>query len=241
MKGVILAGGTGSRLRPVTNVINKHLLPIGTYPMIHYAIAKLADAGIEDIVLVTAGSSAGLFIQYIGSGADWGVRVSYKIQEKPGGIAQALALVEDNIRPGEKMVVLLGDNLFEDTLRPAVQQFAQSEPQSARVFLKKVHDPKRYGVPELRGGRIASIEEKPLEPKSDYCVTGVYMYDSGVFDMIRQIAPSARGELEITDVNNVYAQLGKLQYTIFDGWWTDAGTPKSMFEANARIMADDAL
>lgn len=241
MKGVILAGGSGTRLRPMTKIINKHLLPVGPFPMIHYAVSKMAAAGIKDIMLVTGKQSAGLFMEYIGSGSGWGVRLTYKIQEEAGGIAQALALADGFIQPQDKFVVLLGDNLFEDGLESAVRIFAEAEQGSAMVFLKKVADPRRYGVPEMRGDRIAAIEEKPAYPKSDYCVTGIYMYDSGVFDKIQEIQASERGELEITDVNNRYAAQGMLAYRLLEGWWTDAGTHRSLLEASIWLSASDVL
>ncbi|SFS88161.1 sugar phosphate nucleotidyltransferase [Paenibacillus sp. BC26] len=237
MKGIILAGGTGSRLRPMTSIVNKHLLPVGNYPMIHYALDKMAEAGIQDILLVIGKPSAGLYVDYIGSGASWNVQVSYKIQECAGGIAQALGLAESFVRPGEKLLVLLGDNLFEDSLKSVVKDFETSEI-GAEVFLKKVTDPRRYGVPDLQNGRIAHIQEKPEQPPSDYAVTGIYLYESDVFEIIRGMRPSARGELEITDVNNVYAGEGRLGYRLLSGWWTDAGTQLSLQEAGLRLSGN---
>lgn len=236
MKGVILAGGTGTRLAPLTKVVNKHLLPAGNYPMIHYAIAKLAQAGIEDIMLVIGKQSAGLFVDYLGSGKAWGVRLSYRIQEEAGGIAQGLALAEGFVAEGEKMLVLLGDNLFEDDLKPFAERFERQE-QGAMVILKEVGDLNRYGVPVFLRDHIIFIEEKPSTPKSGYCVTGIYMYDRSVFDVIRKLRPSQRGELEITDVNNIYAMEGKLRYGVLTGWWTDAGTFESLREAGERLSA----
>ncbi|UVI28616.1 sugar phosphate nucleotidyltransferase [Paenibacillus spongiae] len=238
MKGVILAGGTGSRLYPLTKIINKHLLPVGNVPMICHGIEKFRDAGIEEILIVIGKHSAGLFTELLGSGKEWGVRITYKIQEEAGGIAQALSLAEPIMKTGERFVVLLGDNLFEDSLTPYVQAFHR-QTEGARVLLKKVHDPTRYGVPILKDDRIESIEEKPAQPKSDYCVTGIYMYDSGVFDVIRAIKPSTRGELEITDVNNVYSAKGQLAYDILDGWWTDAGTFHSLYQACGRVLNEE--
>jgi glucose-1-phosphate thymidylyltransferase len=234
MRAVVLAGGTGTRLHPLTELMNKHLLPIGYYPMIHYAMNKLSEAGIREALLITGKQSAGQFAAYLGGGESWGIRLTYKIQEQPGGIAQALSLAEDYIRPGEKFVVLLGDNLFEAPLSPYVEQY-RKQPSGALVLLKNVPDPSRYGVPVLKDGRIVSIEEKPAGAASPYCVTGIYMYDSEVFSIIRSIRPSARGELEITDVNNVYAAKGELAFSILDGWWTDAGTHRSLFEAAKRF------
>lgn len=235
MKGVILAGGTGTRLYPLTKIINKHLLPVGKIPMICHGVQKLRNAGIEEILLVISKQSAGLYTELLGGGKEWGVRITYKIQEEAGGIAQALSLVEPFMKPDEKFVVLLGDNLFEDPLTTYVRSFHE-QTEGARVLLKKVHDPKRYGVPILEKEKILTIEEKPAEPKSDFCVTGIYMYDTAVFDKIRTIKPSGRGELEITDVNNVYASEGQLAYDVLDGWWTDAGTFQSLHQASDRLM-----
>ncbi|MCZ8513610.1 sugar phosphate nucleotidyltransferase [Paenibacillus filicis] len=235
MKGILLAGGTGTRLRPMTTILNKHLLPVGKYPMIHYALCKMAEAGIRDILLVIGKPSAGLYTEYIGSGAAWGLQVSYRIQEEAGGIAQALGLAESFAGCGEKLMVVLGDNLFEDSLQEAVKAFEHND-KGAHVFLKKVGDPGRYGVPELVNGRISRILEKPERPPSKYAVTGIYLYESDVFDIIRTLKPSARGELEITDVNNVYAAEGRLGYSLLSGWWTDAGTHRSLLEAGIRLM-----
>ncbi|MFH5182116.1 sugar phosphate nucleotidyltransferase [Paenibacillus sp. TAB 01] len=238
MKGVILAGGTGTRLRPLTDIVNKHLLPVGKYPMIHYAIAKMAEAGVKELLLVLGKHSAGLYMEYIGNGRRWGLEVSYKIQEEAGGIAQALALAESFVRPDQKLLVLLGDNLFEDSLKEAVLWF-ERQPDGAHVFLKKVPDPHRYGVPVLQGDHISTIVEKPEQPPSQYAVTGIYLYDARVFDYIRMQNPSARGEMEITDVNNVYAGQGQLTWTLLNGWWTDAGTHRSLQEAAARLMGSE--
>ncbi|MBD0381614.1 sugar phosphate nucleotidyltransferase [Paenibacillus sedimenti] len=234
MKGVILAGGTGTRLRPLTKMINKHLLPVGKYPMIYYAIEKLRVAGVTDILLVMNNHSASLYTNFFGSGKDWGVKLAYKIQEGAGGIAEALELAESFVHPGEKLLVLLGDNLFEDSLANYVKEF-ELLPEGAKVFLKQVDDPRRYGVPVMDGALIKRIEEKPEHPSSSYCVTGIYMYDSSVFSMIKAIEPSARGELEITDVNNLYADKGLLTYHILTGWWIDAGTFPSWYEATDKL------
>jgi glucose-1-phosphate thymidylyltransferase len=206
--------------------------------MIHYAVRKLAQAGIDDILIVIGKQTAGLFLDYLGSGKAWGVRLTYRIQEEAGGIAQGLALAEGFVRPGEKMTLLLGDNLFEDDLKPSIDQFKQMK-QGAMVMLKEVDDLNRYGVPVFLNDTIIFIEEKPSTPKSNYCVTGVYMYDSSVFDVIRSIRPSQRGELEITDVNNVYAMDGQLSYGLLTGWWTDAGTFASLAEAGGKLAADE--
>lgn len=235
MKGVILAGGTGTRLAPLTTIINKHLLPVGKYPMIYYGIEKLKQAGIDDILLITGKASAGDFIHYLGSGRQWNVKLTYRIQEEASGIADALELAEPFILPGEKFIVLLGDNLFADDLSGYIEQFL-IQPEKAMVLLKEVDDPERYGVPSFKDGRIEHIIEKPDHPPSFYCVTGIYGYDSGVFERVRQIAPSARGELEISDVNNLYAKEGELAHQILRGWWIDAGTFSSLQEASEYWM-----
>ncbi|MFD0694210.1 sugar phosphate nucleotidyltransferase [Paenibacillus sp. GCM10027628] len=240
MKGVILAGGMGTRMRPLTKMINKHLLPVGKYPMIYYGIEKLRAAGITDILLVTNKQSASLYTDFLGSGKDWGVKLAYTIQEDAGGIAAALALAEGFVHPGDKLLVLLGDNLFEESLSDYVKQF-ELQPEVAKVFLKQVEDPRQYGVPVMDEGQITRIEEKPEHPLSSYCVTGIYMYDSSVFDMIRLIKPSERGELEITDVNNLYAAKGILTYHILTGWWIDAGTFPSWFEASDKLRQYSTL
>lgn len=236
MKAVILAGGTGTRLKPLTYWTNKHLLPVGTYPMICYGVARLREAGMRDIILVTGRTAVAGFADVLGSGRDWGVSLIYRLQEEAGGIAQALDLARPVIAPGEKFAVLLGDNLFEESLLPYRRQFEKQQ-DGAMVLLKKVEDPRRYGVPALdpQTGRITRIEEKPENPPSGYCVTGIYFYDSEVFRIIDQISPSDRGEMEITDVNNVYASQGRLTYAELTGWWTDAGTFASMEEAGRRL------
>ena len=236
MKAVILAGGTGTRLKPLTYWTNKHLLPVGTYPMICYGITKLREAGMRDIVLVTGRSSVAGFADVLGSGRDWGVSLIYRLQEEAGGIAQALDLARPVIAPGEKFAVLLGDNLFEESLLPYRRMF-EKQPDGAMVLLKKVDDPTRYGVPELDSetGKILRIVEKPMHPPSSYCVTGIYFYDSEVFDIIDGIRPSDRGEMEITDVNNIYARQGRLRHAELTGWWTDAGTFATLEEAGRRL------
>ncbi len=238
VKGVVLAGGTGSRLRPLTNIINKHLLPVGDLPMIQYAIEKLRKAGIQDILLVTGKQSAGLYLEYLGSGETFGVRLTYKLQEKAGGIAQALALAQEFVLTGEKFIVLLGDNLFEDSLIPMIDTFEKQE-EGAMVILKKVADPRSYGVAKMNGGIIEWIEEKPEHTSSSYAVTGIYLFDSTVFDIIKNQRPSKRGELEITDVNNVYAAAGTLAHGFFTGWWIDAGTHESLFQATLFVRKED--
>lgn len=238
MKGVILAGGTGTRLRPLTLYLNKHLLPVGKYPMIAYGIETLRKAGITDIFMVISKQSSGLYTDYLGSGSSFGVNITYRIQEQAGGIAEALDLASGFILPQEKFVVLLGDNLFADDLSPYVMSYAKQRQGTARVLLKEVDDPRRYGVPVFdkeHNELISHIEEKPDHPKSAYSVTGFYMFDSSVFQLISGLAPSARGELEITDVNNIYAAAGGLEYDIVPGFWSDAGTFKSLEEAAAKM------
>lgn len=234
MKGVILAGGLGSRLRPLTKVTNKHLLPVYDKPMIYYPIETLCKAGIKDIMIVTGGNSAGDFLRLLGNGSEFGLKdIYYTYQEGEGGIADALKLCE-HFAEGQRVVVLLGDNIIQDDITPYVQRFAQQD-SGARILLKSVEDPERFGVPELNDERIIAIEEKPAHPKSNYAVTGIYMYDRRVFDFCRRLKPSARGELEITDVNNAYIREGDLYYDILDGWWTDAGTFESLFYASSLI------
>jgi glucose-1-phosphate thymidylyltransferase len=228
MKGIVLAGGTGSRLYPLTKVTNKHLLPVGSKPMINYPIEKLTGAGIQEILIVTGTEHMGDVVSLLGSGKDFGCRFTYKVQDEAGGIAQALGLAE-NFIGGDTMTVILGDNVFEDDLSDAVARYPG---EGASIMLKEVEDPTRYGVAELDGNRIVGIEEKPARPKSNLCVTGVYMYDAKVFDYIRTLKPSGRGELEITDVNNHYIREGRMQYSVMKGWWTDAGTFESLRRAN---------
>lgn len=230
MKGVILAGGTGSRLYPLTKVTNKHLLPVGKYPMIFHSIAKLKDAGINDILIVTGKEHMGDVVNLLGSGYELGVKFTYKVQDEAGGIAQALGLAENFIN-NDKMVVILGDNVFEDSIRDYVQNF-QRQKSGAKILIQEVFDPQRYGVPEIVGDKIVAIEEKPTQPKSSYAVTGIYMYDPQVFNIIKTLKPSNRGELEITDVNNAYIDLNELTYDVLQGWWTDAGTHASLTKAN---------
>lgn len=231
MKGIILAGGTGSRLYPLTKFTNKHLLPVGDKPMIYYPIEKLTGAGIEEILIVTGTEHMGDVVNLLGSGKDFGCRFTYKVQDEAGGIAQALGLAE-NFAGGDTMTVVLGDNIFETSLEKAVSNYPGS---GAQILIKEVPDPGRFGVAELDGDRIAGIEEKPDHPKSSYAVTGIYMYDSGVFEVINTLKPSGRGELEITDVNNHYIRQGAMKFSIMEGWWTDAGTPESYRHANKLV------
>jgi len=222
MKGVVLAGGTGSRLYPLTKITNKHLLPIYDKPMIYYPIQTLVNAGIEDIMIVTGGNNAGDFLRLLGNGREFGLkRLHYTYQERPGGIAHALSLAED-FADGDKIVLILGDNIIEGNIRKAVEDFRRQE-RGAKVLLKEVENPQSYGVAEIREGRIIRIEEKPEHPKTNYAVIGIYMYDNRVFDIIRTLKPSARGELEITDVNNKYIEWGEMTYEFLEGWWADAG------------------
>ncbi len=237
MKGIILAGGLGSRLRPLTKVTNKHLLPIYDKPMIYYPIETLVRAGIKDIMIVTGGNSAGDFLRLLGNGSEFGLKdIYYTYQEGEGGIADALKLCE-HFAEGNRVVVILGDNIVQDDISPYVRRFEQQD-SGARILLKAVPDPERFGVPELDGERIVRIEEKPKQPKSGYAVTGIYMYDRRVFDFIRRIQPSHRGELEITDVNNHYIREGDLHYDVLDGWWTDAGQFESLFNATQLIARE---
>jgi glucose-1-phosphate thymidylyltransferase len=234
MKGIILAGGLGSRLRPLTKVTNKHLLPIYDKPMIYYPLETLCKAGIKDIMIVTGGNSAGDFLRLLGNGSDFGLDdIYYTYQEGEGGIAAALKLCE-HFAEGQRIAVILGDNILEDDITQYVRRFERQD-SGARILLKEVDDPERFGVPELVGERIVGIEEKPVAPKSRYAVTGVYMYDRRVFDFCRQLQPSQRGELEITDVNNAYIKEGDLYYDVLGGWWTDAGTFESLHHANALV------
>ncbi|KHF35109.1 Glucose-1-phosphate thymidylyltransferase [Paenibacillus sp. P1XP2] len=230
MKGIILAGGTGSRLYPLTKVTNKHLLPVGKYPMIFHSVHRLKQAEITDILIVTGKDHMGDVVNLLGSGREMGVTFTYKVQDEAGGIAQALGLAEHFVGE-DQMVVILGDNVFEDDLSPFVQNFRQQQ-QGAKILIQEVQDPNRFGVPEIDGDRIVSIEEKPTNPKSNYAVTGIYMFDHHVFEIIKTLKPSARGELEITDVNNAYIERNQLSFDILKGWWTDAGTHPSLARAN---------
>jgi glucose-1-phosphate thymidylyltransferase len=235
MKGVILAGGTGSRLFPLTKVTNKHLLPVGDEPMIFHPVKKLTSAGIAEILIVTGVDHMGDVVNLLGSGKDFGCRFTYKVQDEAGGIAQALGLAE-NFAGSSSVCVILGDNIFQDELAPFVQRF-EKQGKGARVVLKKVADPTRFGVAEVKDGRIIGVEEKPKQPCSDLAVTGIYFYDASVFELIRGLKPSARGELEITDVNNAYLRAGRLHYDVFEGWWTDAGTFESLRLASELVTS----
>ncbi len=236
MKGVVLAGGTGSRLYPLTRVTNKHLLPVYDRPMVYYPIQTLVDAGIRDILLVTGGLNSGDFLRLLANGKEFGLnRLHYAYQEGEGGIADALRLAE-HFAEGESVCVILGDNILEGSIRGAVQDF-EKQRVGAKVLLKEVADAQRFGVAEIDGGRIVGIVEKPLHPRSNFAVTGVYMYDPTVFDKIRNVVPSRRGELEITDVNNLFIEEGTLTFAMLDGWWTDAGTFESLLRAQNLVAS----
>lgn len=230
MKGIILAGGTGSRLYPLTKVTNKHLLPVGRKPMIFYPIAKLTGCGIEEILIVTGLEHMGDIVNLLGSGKEFKCRFTYKVQDEAGGIAQALSLAEDFTRD-DKLVVILGDNIFQDDFKPFAKKFS-AQKSGARLLLKEVEDPERFGVVEFEDGRIIGIVEKPRKPKSQFAVTGAYFYDPQVFSLIRKLKPSHRGELEISDVNAAYLRSQTLEYDILSGWWSDAGTFESLERAS---------
>lgn len=230
MKGIILAGGTGSRLYPLTKVTNKHLLPVYDKPMIYYPLQTLMDAGIKDIMIISGRGHAGHFLELLGSGVDLGVHLTFEIQEKAGGIAEALGLAGDFADNGS-VTVILGDNIFQDNVRNAVETFKHG----ARIFLKEVPDAGRFGVAEIKGKSIISIEEKPAAPRSNLAVTGLYIYDARVFEIIRTLKPSGRGELEITDVNNEYIRMGDMDFSQLKGYWSDAGTFESLFRASEMV------
>lgn len=239
MKGVILAGGLGSRLNPLTKITNKHLLPVHNQPMIYYPIQALINAGIEDIMIVTGGNSAGDFLKLLGNGKDFGLKhLNYTYQEGEGGIADALSLVE-HFADDEPICVILGDNLIENNIKTAADEY-RAQGGGAKIILKQVHDPERFGVPELDGDKVLGIEEKPSDPKSDLAVIGIYFYDATVFDVIRTLVPSGRGELEITDVNNHYIRRGEMTWNQLDGWWTDAGTFDSLLRASNLVAETGA-
>ena len=230
MKGVILAGGSGSRLYPLTKVTNKHLLPVYDKPMIYYPLQTLIDAGISDILIVSGRGHAGHFLELLGSGNEFGVRLTYEIQEEAGGIAQALQLADDFAK-GDDLAVILGDNIFKDSFRNEFDNFEDG----AKIFLKEVPDANRFGVAEIEGSSVVSIEEKPKNPKSNYVVAGLYLYDNTVFEIISTLKPSDRGEFEITDVNNSYIKNSKMAFSIVEGFWSDAGTFESLFRASELV------
>jgi len=230
MKGIVIAGGLGTRLRPVTRVVNKNLLLIYDKPLIYYPILSLKEAGIKNILIISGRGNAGQFVDLMGSGRELGVKLSYDVQEEPGGIAQALGLAE-NFADNEKIVAILGDNVIEDNLRNAVLKF-QKQKKGAKVFLKEVKDPERFGIAEIKNDKVARIIEKPKKPKSNLAVVGIYMYDKQVWNIIKELKPSARGELEITDVNSFYVKQGMMTHEILKGEWIDAGTFDSLLRAN---------
>jgi len=226
-KGIILMGGRATRLYPLSSATNKHLLPVGNKPMIYYPIEKLTKAGIHDILIITGVEHMGSVFSLLGSGKNFNCDFTYKVQDEAGGIAQALALGEAFTNE-KSCCVLLGDNIFQDSLADLIENFSTG----ARVFLKEVTDPQRFGVAEIEGDKVISIEEKPLQPRSNFAVTGVYCYDNKVFDFIKKLKPSKRGELEITSVNNMYLEQNALSYSILNGWWSDAGTFESLHSVN---------
>ena len=231
VKGIILAGGLGTRLHPLTKITNKHLLAIYNKPMIFYPLEALVKAGIDDIMIVTGGNNAGDFLRLLGNGSEFGLKhINYTYQQGEGGIADALGLTE-HFAEGHKVVVILGDNIFEKSIKTYVDKFRE-QPDGGRILIKKVNDPERFGTVELKDDKILGIEEKPDKPKSNYIVTGIYMYDASVYKIIKTLKPSGRGELEITDVNNAYIKEGKMRYDVLDGWWTDAGAIESLLRAN---------
>lgn len=233
IRGVILAGGKGTRLGELTKVTNKHLLPVGPYPMVYHPLKKLIGAGLTEILLVSGTEHMGDFVELLGSGKDHACRLTYRVQDEAGGIAQALGLAE-HFCHGSRSCVLLGDNIFEDSLAPFVKK-SESKPDWAWIGLKQVHDPGRYGVAELKGEQVVGIEEKPKNPKSDFAVVGIYIYPPDVFNVIKTLKPSGRGELEITDVNNYYLKQGRMGFSMLDGYWTDAGTLDSLDVANELV------
>lgn len=239
MKGVILAGGLGSRLYPLTKITNKHLLPVYNQPMIHYPIQTLVNVGIKEILIVTGGNNAGDFLKLLENGNGFGLKhINYAYQSGEYGIADALSLAED-FADGGKIIVILGDNIIEKNIKNSVDKF-RSQKEGARILLKQVHDPHRFGVPVFDGEKIIDIEEKPKNPRSSYAVIGIYMYDQKVFEFIKSLKPSSRGELEITDVNNFYIKENKMKWDILDGWWSDAGTFESLFNASKMVLETGA-
>ena len=241
MKGVVLAGGLGTRLHPLTKITNKHLLPIYKKPMIFYPLEMLVEAGVDDILLVTGGNSAGDFLRLIGNGKAFGLsHLNYTYQEGEGGIADALSLAESFVE-GEKFIVVLGDNLLESSIRPGVEAFRQ-QASGARIYLKEVKHPWEYGIAEVADDKILRVVEKPKDPPSNLAVIGLYMYPPDVFDYVKTLTPSARGELEITDVNNMYIEKGEMEFDILDGWWMDAGeNAEALLEANITVARQEGV
>ena len=239
MKGVVLAGGLGSRLYPLTKITNKHLLAVYDKPMIYYPIQTLINAGIDDIMIVTGGNFAGDFLQLLGNGKEFGLKhLNYTYQQGEGGIADALSLVE-HFADDQSVCVVLGDNIIEGNIRAAADDYRQQS-KGAKILLKKVHDPQRFGVPEIEGDKVLKIEEKPKNPKSDFAVIGIYFFDNTVFDIIKTLKPSERGELEITDVNNHFINRGEMSCSKLEGWWTDAGTFESLLHASNLVAKTGA-
>lgn len=239
MKGVILAGGLGTRMRPLTKITNKHLLPVYDKPMIYYPLNTLVEAGIHEILIVTGGNNAGDFLRLLGNGKEFGLKhINYTYQEGEGGIAEALSLAE-HFADKDPICVILGDNIIQGSIRPFVDDY-QRQRSGGKIILKEVPDPERFGVPVFQDGKIIRIDEKPKNPQSSYAVIGIYMYDNYVFDIIKGLKPSERGELEITDVNNAYLQKGTMTYNVLSGWWTDAGTFDSLVRAT-NLVAEEAL
>lgn len=239
MKGIILAGGTGSRLYPLTKVTNKHLLPVYNKPMIYYPLYSLKSAGIENILIVSGKGHCGDFLELLGSGSQFGLKLSYEVQEEAGGIAQALSLAE-NFANNEKVVVILGDNVFEDDISDSVREFS-GQPRGAKIFLKEVKNPSSYGVAEIKDEKVVSIVEKPKNPTSNLAVTGLYMYDPQVFDIVKVLKPSHRNELEITDVNNFYLEQGTLKHSVLKGFWGDCGESFEGLLNSSSIIKDSLL
>ncbi len=237
MKGIVLAGGTGSRLRPLTLVSNKHLLPVGRVPMIFHPIQRLTQAGITEILIVTGTEHMGAIVGTLGSGKDFGCQFTYRVQDEAGGIAQALGLAKQFSRD-DSMCVILGDNVFQDSIADAVKEFSKTSV-GARLFLKEVPDPGRFGVATVKDGKIVKVVEKPTHPESSLAVTGIYLYDKNVFDIIPTLKASGRGELEITDVNNAYIARGQMTFSTLAGWWTDAGTHESLDLANRLVRESE--
>ena len=238
MKGVVLAGGQGTRLMPLTKVTNKHLLPVHDMPMIFYPIKKLVGAGIPDILVVTGTEHMGDFVNLLGSGRDFDCQFTYRVQDEAGGIAQALGLAS-SFADDQPIAVILGDNIFQDALGTFVQDYQENKYEGARIFLKEVSDPSRFGVAQVRDGKVVDVVEKPEVPESNYAVTGIYFYPPEIFDVIPTLKPSGRGELEITDVNNYFVRKGSMGHFVFEGYWTDAGTIPSLKTAN-ELVAETA-
>lgn len=240
MKGVVLAGGLGSRLLPLTRVTNKHLLPVYDKPMIFYPIKTLVDAGVTDIMLVTGGNSAGEFLRLLGNGEDFGLKeLHYTYQKGEGGIAQALALTEHFVG-GDKVVVILGDNFIQGNIRKAAEDF-ERQPEGAKIFLKEVNNPSDFGVAELDGDKVVNIVEKPKEPVTNLAVIGIYMYDNSVFEICKTLKPSSRGELEITDVNNAYIRRGTMTFEVLPGWWADCGSFEALIRSNVLVARENGV